>query len=338
MGAAAAERAAVSARESGIGCFHGKSNRRSSVPERLPEQRSCIQREGLGRSGPLLAGWTLARPSRTPAAKRTESGGSLDPFVRNGSIVRRIWADVDLVLLVFAGAAAEFALNRAVDWLFATGQLPRDALGRLVATAAFAQRIALGSRRQAEQAMAAIRSAHAAVERRRGDRIPAWAHRDVLYLLIDYSERAFRALHRPLTSAEQHELYGAFRSIGEELGIPELPSGYDGWRADRERHLARDLAASHYTMALYAAYRRQLGPWRYTLLLQVQGALVPAPVRVLLHLPRRPCLQFALALYPVLASRSLRAAIQRALIPPAHLDAVRSLDRVGSLGRAAPSP
>ena len=36
-------------------------------------------------------------------------------FVARGSIVRKIWGDPELVLLVFAGSAAEFALNRAVD-------------------------------------------------------------------------------------------------------------------------------------------------------------------------------------------------------------------------------
>ena len=46
-------------------------------------------------------------------------------FVKPGSIVRRIWGDGDMVLLVFAGSAAEYALNRAVDWLFYTG----DGLG-----------------------------------------------------------------------------------------------------------------------------------------------------------------------------------------------------------------
>ena len=52
-------------------------------------------------------------------------------FVDRRSIVRKIWGNPDLVLLVFAGAAAEFALNRAVDWLFFTGEIPRDPIGRL---------------------------------------------------------------------------------------------------------------------------------------------------------------------------------------------------------------
>ena len=50
-------------------------------------------------------------------------------FVQCSSIVRRIWGDPDLVLLIFAGSAAEFALNRSVDWLFFTGEIPRDPIG-----------------------------------------------------------------------------------------------------------------------------------------------------------------------------------------------------------------
>ena len=47
-------------------------------------------------------------------------------FVDRRSIVRTIWGSPDLILLIFAGSAAEFALNRAVDWLFFTGNIPRD--------------------------------------------------------------------------------------------------------------------------------------------------------------------------------------------------------------------
>jgi hypothetical protein len=66
---------------------------------------------------------------------------TLPDFVRHDSVVRRIWGNGDMVLLVFAGSAAEFALNRAVDWLFFTGKLPGDPIGRLFATAGYAQKI-----------------------------------------------------------------------------------------------------------------------------------------------------------------------------------------------------
>ena len=45
-------------------------------------------------------------------------------FVEKGSVVRKIWGKGDTILFVFAGSAAEFALNKAVDWLYFTGRLP----------------------------------------------------------------------------------------------------------------------------------------------------------------------------------------------------------------------
>lgn len=251
-------------------------------------------------------------------------------FVQPNSIVRRIWSDADLVLLVFAGAAAEFALNRAVDWLFFTGRVPSDPLGRLLSTASYAQRIALADFATAESALAAIRAAHAAVEREREMRIPDWAHRDVLYLLVDYSERAFRTLHRPLSPAEQEELWEVFRRVGTGLDIPGLPLRHTDWQVDREWHLERDLLYSEHTAALYASYRRHLGPWRYALLRQVQAALVPERVRHLLALPRQVWLRGLLPLYPTLVGLGLRSGFQRALIPSEHLAAVRGLDHPGA--------
>ena len=259
----------------------------------------------------------------------------MEPFVRPGSIVQRIWGDVDLVLLTFAGAAAEFALNRAVDWLFVTGALPSDPLGRLFSTAAYAQDIAFADVTRAHLTFARIRAAHEAVERQRAGRIPAWAHRDVLYLLVDYSERAFHAVHRPLTADERQELWAVFRRVGEGLGIPGLPEGYSGWQADRERHLARDLAFSDHTAELYASYRRHLGPWRYALLRQVQAALVPECVRRLLELPERSWTRPLLRLYPAVAALGLRRLLQRALVPPEHLPALQRLEH--PLARQVPA-
>ena len=55
-------------------------------------------------------------------------------FVKSDSIVRKIWGKSDTILFIFGGAAAEFALNKAVDWLYFTGKLPSDPLGRLFST------------------------------------------------------------------------------------------------------------------------------------------------------------------------------------------------------------
>src|SRR5688572_23528715 len=165
-------------------------------------------------------------------------------FVRRNSVVRRIWGDGDMVLLVFAGSAAEFALNRAVDWLFYTGKLPSDPIGRLFATASYAQDIVFADESTATRTLTGIRAAHEAVERQRGMAIPDWAHRDVLYMLIAYSEEAHELLGRPLTATERDDLYDVFYRVGIGLGVRDLPTTYPAWKTDRELHLHRDLAFS----------------------------------------------------------------------------------------------
>ena len=252
----------------------------------------------------------------------------MNDFVRTDSIVRRIWGDGDTILLVFAGGAAEFALNRAVDWLFFTGELPRDPIGRLFSTAAFAQEIVFVDEETAQRTLHRIRAIHQAVEQQRGGRIPDWAHRDVLYMLIDYSERAYTLLNRPLTGRERGDLYDVFRRVGTGLGIPELPATYGEWQLDRERHLEQDLAPGTLTQELYAQYRRHLGPWRFALLLQVQSVLVPGHVRKLLNLSPTPWLRHTIPLYRMLVRIGLRPLIRGALLPTRYVPEVRRLDQL----------
>ena len=236
-----------------------------------------------------------------------------------------------MVLLVFAGSAAEFALNRAVDWLFFTGKLPSDPIGRLFATAGYAQQIVFADEATASHALDRIRAAHHAVEVERGQSIPDWAHRDVLYMLIDYSERAHELLARPLSADERSELYDVFHRVGVGLRIPDLPPSYREWRGDRESHMRRDLVRSNGTNALYAQYRTHLGPWRYGLLLKIQAVLAPAYVRGLLGLKPASWLRTLVRAYPLFARAGLRPAIQRLLMPSRYLEAVRGLDHVAPL-------
>lgn len=255
-------------------------------------------------------------------------------FVRRGSIVRKIWGDGDMVLLIFAGGATEFALNRAVDWLFFTNKLPNDPLGRLFATAGYAQHIVFADEMTATATLDRIRAIHSSVERRRGESIPDWAHRDVLYMLIDYSEKAHALLHRPLSPDEQEELYDVFHRVGKGLGIPDLPASYSRWRVDRERHLRADLTRSKGTNVLFAQYRNHLGSWRYRLLLRIQAILAPDTVRDLLELGTAAWLRPFVRFYPVLVRLGLRSMIQWLLMPAEHLEEVRALDHVPARARA----
>jgi len=54
--------------------------------------------------------------------------GRMTDFVDENSIAREIWGNSDMILLVFTGAAAGFALNRAADWLFFTNRPPPEYL------------------------------------------------------------------------------------------------------------------------------------------------------------------------------------------------------------------
>ena len=126
----------------------------------------------------------------------------MEYFVDKDSIVRQIWGKSDTILLIFAGASAEFALNKAVDWLYFTGRLPADPLGRLFSTVAYARAIIFLDKQSAHKAIDTIAAIHSGVEEKRGAKIPDWAYRDVLFMLVDYSIRAFEVLERKLTDED----------------------------------------------------------------------------------------------------------------------------------------
>jgi ER-bound oxygenase mpaB/B'/Rubber oxygenase, catalytic domain len=251
-------------------------------------------------------------------------------FVRRGSVVRSIWGDADMVLLVFAGSAAEFALNKAVDWLFFTGKIPNDPIGRLFSTVRYAQQIVFVGEEEARRTLDRINAAHGAVERARGRAIPEWAYRDVLYMLVDYSERAHQLLRGPLSEAERAELFAVFRRVGEGLNVRELPGDYQSWRADRRLHLERDLAYSRHTAQLFEQYRRHLGEWRYQILLHVQALLVPERVRRLLRLRRRAFFSALAGGYGYLGGLGLRPLARRLLVQPRYRGEVEKFDRAES--------
>ena len=248
-------------------------------------------------------------------------------FVARGSIVRKIWGDTELVLLIFAGSAAEFALNRAVDWLFFTGQLPADPVGRLFSTVRYAQEIVFAEKQAAERTLARIHAIHGAVEHERGQSIPDWAFRDVLYMLIDYSERAHRMLYGPLSPAERKELYSVFKRVGEGLNVKALPEGYEEWRTDRRLHLMRDLDHSRHTALLYGQYRRHLGEWRYQILRGVQALLVPERVRRLLRLRRHTIFSALVGGYRQLVVPELRPLVRRLMVQPQYWNEMTKMER-----------
>lgn len=262
----------------------------------------------------------------------------MEYFVAQNSIVRRIWGTSDTVLFIFAGAAAEFALNKAVDWLYFTGRLPADPLGRLFSTVDYSRRILFSDQAGAEKAIASIAAIHGAVEASRGQRIPDWAYRDVLYLLIAYSIQAFELLERPLTPAECAEIVDVFGQVGRGLGIPDLPTSYPAWQADRAQHLAADLALSGCTTDLYRQYRKHLGGPRYGLLRGVQGLVCPPAVRRQLGLGTGAWLRPALAFYRATKRLAVSQWLKNLMLPAEYAARIRALDEVPALARRPVAP
>src|SRR6187397_1935307 len=150
-------------------------------------------------------------------------------FVSKQSIVREIWGKSDTILFVFAGASAEFALNKAVDWLYFTGRLPNDPLGRLFSTVSYARAIIFSEKQSALRAIDSMATIHSHVEAIRGSTIPDWAYRDVLFMLIDYSIRSFEVLERELTADEKNEVFQVFNRVGIRMGLTGLPTTFEKW-------------------------------------------------------------------------------------------------------------
>src|SRR6187399_2782108 len=179
-------------------------------------------------------------------------------FVEKRSIVRKIWGKSDTVIFIFAGAAAEFALNKAVDWLYFTGKLPSDPLGRLFSTVRYARKIVFSLTEEAHKAIDTLRHIHAAVEQDRGSSIPDWAYRDVLFMLIHYSIASYELLEKKLSDEEKEEVYNVFYRVGARMGLKELPLTYIEWLPVRKAHLIADLQKSKYTADLFKQYKKHL--------------------------------------------------------------------------------
>jgi hypothetical protein len=249
-------------------------------------------------------------------------------FVDNGSIVRKIWGKGDTVLFVFAGASAEFALNKAVDWLYFTGRLPADPLARLFSTVMYARLIVFSEKEAALKTIDKIASIHTAVEQNRGAKIPDWAYRDVLFMLIHYSLASFELLERKMTDSEKEDLFDVFNRLGTRMGLTGLPSNFPEWKVMQQSHLQNDLVKSDFTIDLYKQYRKHLGWLRYQLLLESQKLVVPGHVNNLLKLGKFSWIRPILFLYKLSRLIKLDWFLKSLVMPKKYRKQIKDLDIV----------
>ncbi|MBT8264939.1 MAG: DUF2236 domain-containing protein [Bacteroidia bacterium] len=247
-------------------------------------------------------------------------------FVESRSIVRKIWGKSDTILFIFAGASAEFALNKAVDWLYFTGKLPSDPLGRLFSTVSYARRIVFASESEAFKAIDTMTQIHTTVEKKRGASIPDWAYRDVLFMLIYYSISAYELLEKPLTLEDKEEVYDVFYRVGMRMGLKDLPLSYKAWIPVRQFHLEQDLQMSAHTSDLFKQYREHLGYLRFKVLLEAQKLVLPYHVRTLLNFNRFSILKPSVFIYKVGRNIKLDRLIKKLLLPSDYKAQIRALD------------
>jgi hypothetical protein len=247
-------------------------------------------------------------------------------FVEKDSVVRKIWGKSDTVLFIFAGASSEFALNKAVDWLYYTGKLPSDPLGRLFTTVAYAKKIVFSPMEDANRAIDSLQKIHAAVEQSRGFSIPDWAYRDVLFMLIHYSIASYELLEKKLTDEEKEEVFNVFYRVGKRMGLKALPRSYNEWLPVRQAHLMQDLQESKYTIDLFKQYKKHLGTIRYRVLIEGQKLVVPDRVKELLHFSDFSLLTPVVPLYKFSRLMKMDWLLKNILLPPAYKKQIKELD------------
>ena len=247
-------------------------------------------------------------------------------FVEKGSIVRKIWGKSDTVLFIFAGAAAEFALSKVVDWLYFTGRLPTDPLGRLFSTVTYARKIIFAENEQALKTIDSIYEIHKVVEKNRSASIPDWAYRDVLYMLIYYTIASYEGLEKKLTLQEKEDVYDVFYRFGNRMKLSDLSPDYKTFVAQRNEDLENDLEKSDYTIDLFAQYKKHLGGVRYFILIEGQKLIIPQRVRNLLGFKKTSALTYILPLYKFSKLIRVDDFIKRLILPKKYKKEIYALN------------
>ncbi|MEO8569923.1 MAG: oxygenase MpaB family protein [Ginsengibacter sp.] len=252
----------------------------------------------------------------------------MEYFVEKNSIVRKIWGKSDTVLFIFAGAAAEFALNKAVDWLYFTGKLPSDPLGRLFSTVSYARKIIFEENEKALKTIDTIASIHKGVENKRGKPIPDWAYRDVLFMLIHYSIASYEVLEHKLSPLEKEDVFDVFYRFGKRMDLQGLPSNFTEWEKVRMYDLDHDLKKSDFSIDLYKKYKKHIGAFRYRLLIEGQILVVPQQVKDLLDLRNFSLLSPGLSLYKLSRKLKMDGLIKSIMLPSQYKKEISEMDIV----------
>lgn len=95
----------------------------------------------------------------------------------------------------------------------------------------------------------------------------------------------------------------------------------------RLRHLQQDLCYSHYTKDLFTRYRKHLGTFRYSILLESQALVVPQSVKLLLGFRRVSLFRPLIAIYKLARLVKADMLIKALILPEEYKSQVKAIDR-----------
>ena len=219
-------------------------------------------------------------------------------------ITRTIWGEAETILLIYAGAAAEFALNPENHWLFYTGKLPSNPLRRFENTLRYQRKLFFMPQESVPALAGHIKDIHSDLERKRSQeqgemKISDQAYLQVFSMLIEYGILGYEYLHRLKMTQEEKEVYfNDIRSIALLMEIRDFPEDYSCYLNRRTRMVTSELQCNIFTRQLMDAYRRNLNPFCYWSLLQFQARFINPILAFRLGLKSNRCFGWVYWLYP----------------------------------------
>lgn len=225
-------------------------------------------------------------------------------------ITFEILSSAEISAMLFAGGAADFALNPEVDWLFFTMELPNAPQKRLIETIEYTKKMLLMTEEEVKVYADRIRKIHDSVEKRRQRRegghphISNQAFREVGDIIIDYGIRGWEYVyHRQMTATDKESYYQYCRRFQEYMHIKDLPENYQKWEIYRNESIENRLQKNEYTEKLYQAYKKDVGPIRFWILKKFQARFCHPLVVQKLRLKRNWLIDLIMRIYPYIPTQ-----------------------------------
>lgn len=226
-------------------------------------------------------------------------------------ITRYIWSNQENIILIFAGTAADFALNPSVDWLFFTGEIPSHPQLRFIETFAFNRMLFFSNKEKVPQIVQQIMDIHKHVETKRSvsegpHKIPNEAFIQVSDMLIEYGIRGYEYLHHTkLTDIQKDTYYQDIKKIDELMHIQGLDDNYEFFLIRRNKTVSNELNVNKFTPLLYKAYENDIGIIRYKIFLNFQSYFINPAIAYKLNLKKHIFFQIFYTAYPYIRNKLL---------------------------------